>query len=63
MKQGNILKPSISSNYRNIFYEKIDEDDFMDNLKVGIQPKERLKAVIPAGAVRLLKKMGAGNRR
>ena len=35
----------------------------MDNLKVGIQPKERLKAVIPAGAVRLLKKWGAGNRR
>ena len=30
----------------------------MDNLKVGIQPKERLKAVIPAGAVRLLKKWG-----
>lgn len=63
VKQGNLVKPSIRPNDRNIFYEKIDEDDFMDNLKVGIQPKERLKAVIPAGAVRLLKKMGAGNRR
>ncbi len=37
---------------------KIDEDDFMNNLKVGIQLKERLKAVIPAGAVRLPQKMG-----
>ena len=40
------------------FMRKIDEDDFMNNLKVGIQLKERLKAVIPAGAVRLLKNGG-----
>ena len=61
-KQGNLIKPSLRPNERNTFYEKIDEDNFMDNLKVGIQPKERLKAVIPAGVVRLLKKRG-GNRR
>lgn len=62
VKQGNLVKPSLRPNERNAFYEKIDEDDFMNNLKVGIHPKERLKAVIPAGAVRLLKKWG-GNRR
>ena len=58
VKQGNLVKPSLRPNERNAFYEKIDEDDFMNNLKVGIQLKERLKAVIPAGAVRLLKKWG-----
>ena len=62
VKQGNLIKPSMRPNERNTFYEKIDEDNFMGDLKVGIQPKERLKAVIPAGAVRLLKKWG-GNRR
>lgn len=58
VKQGNLVRPSLRPNERNTFYEKIDEDDFMDNLKVGIQPKERLKAVIPAGAIRLIKKWG-----
>ena len=62
VKQGNLIKPSMRPNERNTFYEKIDEDNFMGDLKVGIQPKERLKAVIPAGAVSLLKKWG-GNRR
>lgn len=62
VKQGNLIKPSMRPNERNTFYEKIDEDNFMGDLKVGIQPKERLKAMIPAGAVRLLKKWG-GNRR
>ena len=58
VKQGNLIKPSLRPNDRNTFYEKIEEDNFMDNLKVGIQPKERIKAVLPAGAVRFLKKWG-----
>ena len=63
VRQGNLVRPSLRPNERNTFYEKIDEDDFMDNLKVGIQPKERFKAVIPAGAVRLLKKWGVNRRK
>ena len=58
VKQGNLVRPSLRPNERNTVYEKIDEDDFMDSLKEGIQPKERLKAVIPAGATRLLNKWG-----
>ena len=58
VKQGNLVKPSFRPNERDVFYKKIDEDNFMDGLKVGIQPKERIKAVLPAGAVRLLKKWG-----
>lgn len=50
------MKPSPRPSERNTFYERIDEDSFMNSLKVGVQPKERLKAVIPAGVVRLLKK-------
>lgn len=30
----------------------------MKKLNVGLQPKERLKAALPAGTVRLLKKWG-----
>ena len=56
VRQGNLVKPSPRPSERNTFYERIDEDSFMNSLKVGVQPKERLKAVIPAGVVRLLKK-------
>lgn len=57
VKQGNLVKPSLRPSGRALFYEKIDEDNFMDNLKVGIQPKERIKAVIPTGILGILKKI------
>ena len=58
VKQGNLVKPSSRPSKRDTFYEKMDEERFMEDLKVGIQPKERIKAVLPAGAIRILKKWG-----
>lgn len=63
VKQENLVQPSQRPQSRNYFYTKIDEDNFMDNLKIGLQPKERIKATLPVGAARLLKKWGGGNRR
>ena len=63
MKQENLVKPSLRPKERDTFYQKIDEDNFIDNLKVGIRLKERLKAIIPARAVRLLKKCGINRRK
>ena len=58
IKQGNLVKPCTRPDTRDIFYEKIDEANFIDNIRIGIQLKERIKAALPAGAVRLLKKVG-----
>lgn len=63
VQQENLIRPSLRPSKRNIFYEKIDEDNFMDDLKVGIRPKERLKAAIPAGTVRLLKNWRGSRRK
>ena len=56
-KQRNLVKPSIRPIERNTFYENICEDNFIDDLKVGIQLKERIKAILPTSFIRLLKKM------
>ncbi len=58
VKQGNLVNPSSRPSKRDTFYEKIDEEYYMEDLKVGIQPKERIKTVLPAGAIRILKKWG-----
>lgn len=63
VQQENLIRPSLRPSKRNTFYEKIDEDNFMDDLKVGIRPKERLKAAIPAGTVRLLKNWRGSRRK
>lgn len=60
IKQGNLVKPTVRPASRDTFYTNIDKDDFMDNLKVGLELKERIKSVIPENALRLLKKMGGG---
>lgn len=58
IKQGNLIRPSERFPKRNVFYEKIDQEDFIDNLSIGLQLKERIKSIIPAGALRFLKKLG-----
>lgn len=57
-KQGNLVKPSMRPDARNTFYEKIDEAHFIDNLRVGIQLKERIKSAFSAEVIRFLKKWG-----
>lgn len=57
LKQGNLVQPSTRPVNREMFYAHIDEPEFIDNLHIGLQAKERLKALLPLGIVRLLKQM------
>lgn len=60
VKQGNLVKPSNRPKSRDGFYEGIDQIDFIDKLKVGLQIKERIKAALPAEIVRFLKRKWKG---
>ena len=41
---------------RDTFYEGIDQADFVKNLKVGLQLKDRIKSALPQKLVQLLKR-------
>lgn len=55
-KQHNLVKATSRPNSRNEFYKNIDKVDFLDELKVGMQAKERIKSVIPKEIVKMLKR-------
>lgn len=56
VKQGNLVKPTVRPEARNTFYREIDRPGYIESLRVGLQMKERVKAALPAGMVRWLKK-------
>lgn len=62
IKQGNLVRPTRRTSARDVFYQGIDRVDYIDNMKVGLQMKERLKAVMPPWLVILIKKSDAGVR-
>lgn len=55
-KQGNLVHPTKRPAERDTFYEGIDQADFIKNLKVGLQLKDRIKSALPQKLVRLLKR-------
>lgn len=57
IKQGNLHHPTVRPSARDSFYERIDTEDYIHMLRVGLQPKERLKAAIPPRVLRLMKKV------
>ena len=60
VKQGNLVEPSHRPKNRDDFYTQIDDIAFIDELKVGIELKERIKNILPAEVIRILKKYGMG---
>lgn len=56
IKQGNLIQPTTRPKSRDIFYSHIDEEGFIDKLKIGLQVKERVKAFFPRWIVVKLKK-------
>lgn len=56
IKQGNLIRPTSRPNERNHFYDRIQENDFIESIRVGIQIKERIKAIIPGKIVKILKR-------
>ena len=57
IKQGNLRQPSRRPSNRDEFYSHIDECEYMDQLYVGLQLKERVKAAIPVRIIHLLKRL------
>jgi coenzyme F420-reducing hydrogenase beta subunit len=60
VKQGNLVRPSGRPVCRDHFYDHIDDPDFIDNMKVGLKMKERVKTLLPAGVVNMIKSARIG---
>ena len=56
VKQGNLVHPTRRPQERDVFYKGIDQENFIENLKVGIQLKNRIKSALPRKLVCFLKK-------
>ena len=57
VKQGNLVHPSSRLATRNTFYKGIDELNFVEHIKIGLQPKARLKSVLPNKLIQMLKSL------
>lgn len=57
VKQHNLVQPSIRPENRSTFYKGIDEQGFVENLKVGLQLKDRIKAVLPNKLIQKIKSL------
>ena len=56
VKQRNLVHPTKRPAERDAFYKNIDQDGFIDSLKVGLQLKDRIKSIVPRKLVFFLKK-------
>ena len=56
IKQGNLKKPTTRPLERDDFYSDIDSEDYISYIKVGLQVKERLKSLLPAKMIKLIKR-------
>ena len=57
VKQHNLVQPSGRPKTRDTFYNGIDEPDFIEHIKVGLQPKARLKSVLPNKLIQKIKSL------
>lgn len=57
VKQGNLVHPTKRPLERDTFYRDTNCGDFIDNLNVGLQLKDRVKSIIPRNLVRILKQI------
>lgn len=57
MKQHNLVSPSDRPIGRDSFYNGIEEPGFVDELKVGLQMKARLKSMLPGKWVQKIKSL------
>lgn len=57
VKQGNLVHPTNKPNNRVDFYKNIEDEKFVDQLKVGLCAKERIKAIIPKKIIQKVKSL------
>ena len=55
VKQGNLIRPSNRPKAREYFYNGINEENFIENITVGFQMKERIKSILPNYIIRIIK--------
>ena len=55
VKQHNLVQPSIRPTTRDTFYKGIDEYGFIEHIKVGFQPRARLKSLFPNKLIQKIK--------
>lgn len=56
-KQGNLIHPSLRDSNRNTIYNNIDDSNYMEKLKIGLQLKQRLKSMLPTELLMVLKRI------
>ena len=57
VKQHNLVRPSSRPASRDNFYKGIDEPGFIEHIKVGLQPKARLKSILPNKLIQKIKSL------
>jgi len=56
VKQQNLKKPSTRPKHRDNFYKDIDNDNFINKLRVGVQLKQRIKVMLPNKLIQKIKR-------
>lgn len=56
-RQGNLIRPTKRPAARDSFYHKLNEENYIEKLRVGFQLKERIKAILPRRFIVMVKKM------
>lgn len=57
VKQHNLVQPSNRPVTRDTFYKGIDKPGFIEHIKIGLQPKARLKSVLPSKFIQKIKSL------
>ena len=60
-KQHNLVSPTVRTDDRNKIYQQLNEKNYIENLKVGLQFKERIKSIIPKNMIIYIKQLGGKN--
>lgn len=55
-KQGNLVRPSSRPKGRDEFYKNINEGDYIEQISVGLQLKERIKTLLPKKIISFVKR-------
>ena len=55
LKQHNLISPSLRPKNRDIFYKNLEDANFIEKIKIGVQLKNRIKDILPPKFLIILK--------
>ena len=56
LKQGNLKNPTVKPVNRSLFFDKIDSTDFVKEMHIGLQIKNRIKNILPQNLIIAIKR-------